>query len=138
MQMVDANASNVAEKESYEERHRRRTRRSMQQYPSSPELGEGSGGKGGRKFMSIWVVERHVFKSLWTSCYPRFLNAGVGSVLGIFSEAFPTLPEVFVCLIVIAFESIGLASPQDTQNDRLAKASNYYQKSLDRITFDFA
>jgi len=52
MQMGDAEARNT-DKEFYEERHRRRTRRSMQQHPSSPELGEGFGGKGGRKFMSI-------------------------------------------------------------------------------------
>lgn len=34
------------QEETYEERHRRRTRRSLQRYPSSPELGEISTGKG--------------------------------------------------------------------------------------------
>jgi hypothetical protein len=39
--------------ETYATRHRRRTRRSMQKYPSSPELGEGCGGRSSRKFRSL-------------------------------------------------------------------------------------
>lgn len=40
-------------RETYATRHRRRTRRSMQKYPSSPELGEGCGGRSSRKFRCL-------------------------------------------------------------------------------------